>query len=263
MTQPDSIFSGDRYITPYGKEKLPHRLLFRSRIYYILRFVYVVFHYWPIARHGGLDQKAWSRAAFDIFRAIEDCGGRFHITGLDNLSKTDGPVVFVGNHMSTLETLVPPAFMYPRKKPVYVIKEQLLTVPFFGAYVQQCIGVTRKNPSEDFKQVMTRGGDKIAQGFSIIVFPQATRSPVFDPEKFNSLGVKLAKRCKVPVIPIAFKTDFWGTGKLIKDFGPLDINKTIHIEFGEPLEIHGSGKEEHEQIMEFIKGRLEGWQREE
>jgi len=110
--------------------------------------------------------------------------------------------------------------------------------------------------------VMTRGADKIAQGFSIIVFPQATRSPVFDPEKFNSLGVKLAKRCKVPVVPIAFKTDFWGTGKLVKDFGPLSPGKTIHIEFGEPIEIHGSGREEHERVMEFIRGRLETWQRE-
>jgi 1-acyl-sn-glycerol-3-phosphate acyltransferase len=257
-----AVFTRDRYTTPAGREKLLHRLLLRGRLYYILRFVYVVFHYWPVARSGGLDQQAWCRAAFDIFRAIEDCGGRFDITGLDNLKAADGPVVFVANHMSTLETLVPPAFIYPRKKPVYVIKEQLLTVPFFGAYVQECIGVTRKSPSEDFRQVMTRGAEKIGNGYSVIVFPQATRSPCFDPEKFNSLGVKLAKRCRVPVIPIALKTDFWGTGALIKDFGPLHPGRTIHFEFGSPLEIHGSGKEEHEQIMAFIRSRLDDWQRE-
>lgn len=257
-----ALFTHDRYTTPEGREKLLHRLLLRSRIYYILRFVSVVFGYWPEARAGGLNQQAWCRAAYDIFKAIEDCGGRFDITGLDNLKTTQGPVVFVANHMSTLETLVPPAFIYPYKKPVYVIKEQLLTVPFFGAYVQSCIGVTRKSPSEDFKQVMTRGAEKIGKGYSVIVFPQATRSPTFDPEKFNSLGVKLAKRCKVPAIPIALKTDFWGTGALIKDFGPLHPGRTIHFEFGTPLEIHGSGKEEHEQIMEFIRSRLESWQHE-
>ncbi|MEI6125034.1 MAG: lysophospholipid acyltransferase family protein [Pseudomonadota bacterium] len=256
-----SLFAGDTYTTPPGKEKLLHKLLMRWRAYYILRVAAVVFGYWPIARKGGLDQQNWHNAAFDIFKALEDCGGRFHITGLDNLRKIDGPVVFVANHMSTLETLVPPAFMYPYKKPVYVVKEQLLTVPFFGAYVQKCIGVTRNHPAEDFKQVMLRGADKISQGYSIIIFPQATRSMTFDPAKFNSLGVKLAKRCKVPVIPVAFKTDFWGTGRLVKDFGPLSPDKTIFIDCGEPIEIHGTGKEEHEQIMTFIKERLAGWSR--
>lgn len=255
----DSLFTADAYATAPGKEKLIHRLLFRCRIYYILRFLRVIFGYWPIARKGGLDPQSWHKAALDIFNSLEDCGGRFRITGFENLKKNDGPVVFVANHMSTLETLVPPAFIFPHKKPVYVVKEQLMAVPFFGAYVQQCIGVTRKNPAEDFKQVMLRGADKISHGYSIIVFPQATRSLTFDPEKFNSLGVKLAKRCKVPVIPIAFKTDFWGTGSLVKDFGPLSPDKTIFIEFGEPIEIHGSGKEEHEQIMTFIKERLEAW----
>ena len=233
--------------------------MLRARIYYICRFIAVVFRYWPEARAGGLDADGWSRAALDIFRAIEDCGGRFDIAGLANLRKTDGPVVFVANHMSTLETLVPPAFIYPHKKPVYVVKEQLFRIPFFGAYVQQCIGVTRENPSEDFRQVMTRGAEKISGGFSVIVFPQATRIPFFDPEKFNSLGVKLAKRCQVPVIPLALKTDFWGTGRFVKDFGPLHPGRTIHFEFGAPMEIHGSGREEHEHVMAFIRERLERW----
>ena len=28
---------------------------------------------------------------------------------------------------------------------------EIVTLEEFGAYVQQCIGVTRKNPSEDFR----------------------------------------------------------------------------------------------------------------
>jgi len=253
-------FPHDRYTTPPGREKLLHRILLRSRIYYIMGFAGVVFRYFSQARSGAFDFSLWSQAAYDVFQIVEACGGCFDIRGLEHIRQTEGPVVFVANHMSTLETLVMPAFIYPYKKPVFVIKEQLLQVPFFGAYVRQCIGVSRTSPSEDFKQVMLRGAEKIRNGVSVIVFPQATRSRWFDPEKFNSLGVKLAKRCQVPVIPVALKTDFWGTGKLIKDFGPLHPGRTIYFEFGTPVLVHGTGKNEHEQIMEFIRSRLEQWQ---
>ena len=251
-------FAADSYITPPGREKLMHRLLFRCRIYYIIRFIGVVLRYWNIARKG-LDHETWSQASFDMFKIIEDCGGRFHITGLDNLRKFDGPVVFVGNHMSMLETQVPTCIIFPYKKPVFVIKEQLRAAPFFGAYVKRCISVTRKSPAEDLKQVLMQGSEKIASGCSVIIFPQATRSVEFIPEKFNSLGVKLAKRAGVPVIPMAVKTDFWGNGMLIKDFGPLHLEKTIYFEFGEPIEIKGQGRHEHERIMEFIQTRLAQW----
>jgi 1-acyl-sn-glycerol-3-phosphate acyltransferase len=161
--------------------------------------------------------------------------------------------------MSMLETQVPISIVFPYKKVVYVIKEQLRNVPFFGAYVQKCISVTRTSPAEDLKQVLVQGSKKIAAGLSVIIFPQATRSVEFIPEKFNSLGVKLAKRAGVPVIPLALKTDFWGNGSLVKDFGPLRLGKTIHFEFGEPIEIKGQGRQEHERIMEFIQTRLGRW----
>jgi len=251
-------FAADTYITPPGREKFMHRLLVRCRIYYVLRVIGVILRYWNIARKG-LDHETWSQASFDVFKIIEDCGGRFHITGLDNLRKIDGPVVFVGNHMSMLETQVPIGIMYPYKKVVYVVKEQLRKTPFFGAYVKKCISVTRKSPAEDLKQVLMKGCEKIASGISVVIFPQATRSVEFIPEKFNSLGVKLAKRAGVPVIPMALKTDFWANGRLVKDFGSLHLDKTIHFEFGEPIEIKGQGKQEHERIMAFIQSRLARW----
>lgn len=252
-------FAADTYTTPPGREKLLHRLLCRCRIYYFLRFLGVVLRYRHIALTF-LDHATWSQASFDMIRIIEDCGGRFHITGLDNVRKVDGPVVFVGNHMSMLETQAPIGLVYPYKKVVFVIKEQLRTVPLFGAYVQRCISVTRKSPAEDLKQVLTQGVEKIAEGCSVIIFPQATRSVEFLPEKFNSLGVKLAKRAGVPVIPVALKTDFWGNGRFFKDFGPLHLDKPIHFEFGEPIDIKGNGREEHERIMNFIQTRLARWQ---
>ena len=256
---PQPFFPNDTYATPPGRERLLHRLLLRSRIYYIIGFIKVILRYREETLSGRFNTATWSRAAMDCFRLMESCGGIFNISGLDNPRSVDGPVVFIANHMSTMETLILPALVFPEKNAIFVVKQQLRDVPLFGGYVQDCIAVTRKNPADDFKQVMTQGAEKLAQGFSVIIFPQATRSTVFNPEKFNTLGIKLARRAGVPVVPIALKTDFWGTGALIKDFGPINSGRTIHIECGPPITVSGSGKSEHEQVVAFIKERLLGW----
>ncbi|MEW5803454.1 MAG: hypothetical protein AB1847_15280, partial [bacterium] len=88
----------------------------------------------------------------------------------------------------------------------------------------------------------------------------STRHTHVDPEHFNTLGIKLAKRAGVPVIPIALKTDFWGIGKLVSDIGPIGKHRDIYFAFGEPMTIQGSGKEEHQQIISFIQHFLAGVQ---
>jgi 1-acyl-sn-glycerol-3-phosphate acyltransferase len=73
------------------------------------------------------------------------------------------------------------------------------------------------------------------------------------------LGIKLAKRCSVPAVPFALKTDAWGLGKRIKDFGPIRPEKTVRFRFGAPMMVRGSGKEEHSATVEFIQNNLAAW----
>jgi len=124
---------------------------------------------------------------------------------------------------------------------------------------RQPVVVGRDNPREDLKTVLEEGQKRLEANISIIIFPQTTRSVEFDPKKFNTLGVKLAKRCNVPVVPFALKTDAWGLGRRLKDFGPIRPEKTVHIHFGEPMQVKGSGKEEHNVIVEFIETKLAAW----
>jgi 1-acyl-sn-glycerol-3-phosphate acyltransferase len=142
-----------------------------------------------------------------------------------------------------------------------VVKESLVTSPVFGPIMRSRdpIAVGRKNPREDLETVLQRGVERLQRGVSIIVFPQSTRSPVFNPEVFNTLGIKLASKARVPVIPIAVKTDFWVEEGLFRGFGPIRPERTIHIEFGGPMTVTGRGKDQHLEIVEFIKSRLTRW----
>jgi 1-acyl-sn-glycerol-3-phosphate acyltransferase len=207
---------------------------------------------------GVYDKQAWIKSSYNIMRVIEGCGGRFHLRGLDNLQLRKGPVVFVSNHMSTLETFVFPCIIAPLMDVTFVVKKFLVKMPLFGPVMRSRnpIVVNRDNPREDFETVMTEGKKLLAQGISIIVFPQGTRSVTFNPADFNSLGIKLAKAAGVQVVPVSIKTDFWGNGKYLKDLGPIHRDKPIWMTFGEPFSIQGNGKEDHQRVIEFISNHL-------
>jgi 1-acyl-sn-glycerol-3-phosphate acyltransferase len=255
-------FESNTYNTP-EKDKLSISEKFRldSRIYFVFKYGEVVLRTRKEAIRKVYDTKAWTDSSFEILQFLEKVGGIFHISGMENISKPSGSVLFISNHMSTLETMILPCIISPHKELTFVVKESLVKHPLFGDVMRSRnpIIVGRTDPRKDLEAVMNGGVERLNNGISIVIFPQSTRSVVFKPEEFNSLGVKLAKKAGVDVVPIALKTDFWGNGKLIKEVGPLDHTKHIHIKFGEPIKITGNGKEENQKIIDFIKSSLEEW----
>jgi len=217
-----------------------------------------------MARRGLYGNSEWVQGSIDVLHALENVGVRVEITGMDNLRKFEGPAVFIANHMSTLETFVLPCIIQPLKDTTFVVKKSLITMPVFGPVMRSRdpVVVARLNPREDLKTVLEEGVKRLKAGRSMIVFPQSTRSVIFKPGEFNTLGIKLASRAGVPVLPIALKTDAWGVGKYLKDFGPLDERKKVHISFGGPMNIVGRGTEDHERVIRFIQEKLQEWGKE-
>lgn len=204
------------------------------------------------------------RGCSNALELVERIGGQVTVEGLEHLREYDGPVVLVGNHMSTLETVLLPAVIIPSKPISFILKKSLLEVPYYSSSVRllDSVGVSRDNPVNDFKVMMKEGGAHLKNGTSVVVFPQTTRTLNFDPEQFGTAGVKLAKRSGVPVLPFAVKTDFMQNGKVIKDFGPIYRKRPVHIEFGPVMEIDGNEKEVHQQTIDFISGCLARWKAE-
>jgi 1-acyl-sn-glycerol-3-phosphate acyltransferase len=170
-------------------------------------------------------------------------------------------MVFVVNHMATMGTTILQGLNCPIKPVNFAVKEKLVHGPIWGPIMRSRdpITVTRKDPRGDLEAVLTGGSERLAKGISIIIFPQGTRTEVFDRSKFNSLGIKLAAKAGVPIVPVALKTDYWSNGKLLKGFGPVHRDRTVYIEFGEPLMVEGRGKAQHEACLDFIEGRLRQW----
>ncbi len=237
-------------------------MLFGIRFNFLFRVYYNFYRIGRCAKQGRFDrrhQAFYSRINADI---IERCGGKIHVCGMEHLSGESGPFVLAGNHMSSIETILLNAIISPRMDYTFVIKQGLFSVPFLRQAMRsiEAIGVNQINPREDFKTVMEEGEKRLKSGKSVLIFPEAARCSEFDPERFNTIAVKLAKKCNVKVIPFALKTDFLTFGKILKECGPVRPEQEIRLEFGPPQEVCDNGRHTHQQILQFITERCRTWQ---
>lgn len=229
------LFAGDAYDTPESMRKsMLYRLSLGSRWYFYLNNFGIFARTGRCGRRGRLDKERQIYYSNKNFRLVEKCGGRIHLRGLENLRDVSGePVVLIGNHMSLLETALFHAVAREYLDFTFVIKQSLLTVPFFRDIMRSlgAIPVGRENPRDDLRAVLGDGKKVLESGRSIIIFPQSTRSETFDAAKFNSIGIKLAKSAGVRVLPFALKTDFLGNGKYLRDMGPVRPKRGVYFEF--------------------------------
>lgn len=256
-------FEGNEYHTPANQKRaFGDKLSLGTSFYFNLRFIQILMRNRKLALNNQYDTHQWASSSLDVLKLVEVCQGKFHIAGFEHVeSVKNEPVVFVSNHMSTLETMVFPSLIAPIKEVTFVVKDTLLSNFLFGPIMRarNPIAVGRKDPRADLVKVMSDGKQKLAEGTSIIIFPQSTRTLEFNPEAFNSLGVKIAQKSGVKVIPMAIKTDFWMNGWPLKDLGWLKRSEEIHIKFGEPITVKGTGKDEHQHCVDFIKQHLDRW----
>ena len=256
------FLTGNAYRSPDLRTGLFSRML-PSLSFYSRLFLGPVRWLSRRAARGLCDDAAWVYASVWVADLMERLGCPVEVQGMEAIDAVDGPCLFVANHMSTLETFMLPGIIRPRRPVTFVVKQSLTTMPFFGPVMRSRdpIVVGRTNPREDLKAVLEGGLERLRKGISIIVFPQHTRSSIFAPQQFNSIGIKLAKKAAVPVVPLALKTDAWGTGKKIKELGPVRPGLPVRFSFAPPLQISGPGKEEHAAICRYIDEHLRQWQR--
>lgn len=255
-------FPHDTYDTPPDTpRRWLDRLALGSRLYLHTHFIWEIIQARRLVGQNKYDRATWAETSYAIFKMVEGSGGRFHISGLDNIRDLTEPVVFISNHVSSLEGNILGCLLPQPQDINFVVKESLTHYPVFGPVIdaRDPITVGRTNPREDLHKVLVEGTQKLHNGRSVLLFPQHTRTPVFVPAEFNSLGIKLAKRAGVPVAPIAVKTDFLINGRYLRDFGPLDRSQPIYLTFGRPFLVENS-KEAHHRVIDFIQQHLNQWQ---
>ncbi|MCR9073392.1 MAG: 1-acyl-sn-glycerol-3-phosphate acyltransferase [Alphaproteobacteria bacterium] len=213
------------------------------------------------ARRGRLSNERLVEGSHALRRSLESVGVRFEVSGVEGVDWGGGPYVFAANHMSALETQILPSVLSPAGPCTFVVKASLMRYPVFGPVLKAFdpIVVERVDAKADLRQVLLEGGRRLADGKSVIVFPQAHRTEAFDRKGFNSIGVRLARSAGVPVVPIALHTTAWSQGRWVSDIGWIRPIRPARFAIGTPVPVGTDSREAQEQVLTFIESRLADW----
>ena len=229
-----------------------------------LRMMRVYVHAWRASRDpDAYVSRLWGPNGFEVVEAIERTGGRAVFEGFDALRDAALPAVFVSNHVSSLETYLVAPLLLPFTTYTYVLKKSLVSYPLLGRVVRALdpVPVGRKSPADDLRDVLRHGTETLRRGRSVVVFPQGTRSRLFDPASFNSIGAKLARRAGVPVVPLCLATDFLRIGDWQRDlFSSVHPESTVRAACGEPIGPDVPQPELQRRCVGFIESTLARWE---
>jgi 1-acyl-sn-glycerol-3-phosphate acyltransferase len=148
-------------------------------------------------------------------------GLRHQERGRENIPP--GPCLFVANHQSPWETIAA-AVLIPDV--AIVAKKELLRIPAFGWALKASpmIMIDREAGPAALKQMIAEGRAAVAQGRSVLVFPEGTRKQVTARVEFRRGFELLYRTLGVPVVPVALNSGlFWGRGQKFKRRGMITI----------------------------------------
>lgn len=159
---------------------------------------------------------------------------RRRVEGLDRLARVEGPVIFVANHASHLDTpliLLSLPDEWRRRTAVAAAADYFFDTwwrAVGSAMVFNTFPIDRRGGS-----MAATPGEVLADGWSLIIYPEGTRSRDGWVGRFQLGAAYLATRHGVPVVPIAHRGTFAAMPR--GQNWPSAGRRPLTLRFGEPL----------------------------
>lgn len=180
-------------------------------------------------------------------------GSKIKVTGEENLP--EGPVLFISNHQSNFD--IPILMSYIDKPKAFISKIEVVKIPVVSSWMRQmkCVFMDRK----DIRQSITainQGVEYLKDGYSMIIFPEGTRSVGQAMSEFKAGSFKLATKSGVPIVPVVINGSYkiMGKGSSIIKPAKVEISILSPIETSELSK--DKVKELPETVHEIIKNSL-------
>jgi len=203
----------------------------------------------------------WSRSRpARMLREVVQKGGlepvfrsqvRTSVEGLDVLARVEGPVIFAAHHASHLDTpliLLSLPDRWRRTTAVAAAADYFFdtwwravgSAMFFNTFP-----IERRGGA-----IATTPGELLAEGWSLVIFPEGTRSKDGWMGPFRMGAAWLAMEYGVPVIPVAHRGTFAAMPRGQR--WPSPGRRQLAIRFGDPL--HPSSGESAHEFASRVRG---------
>ena len=199
----------------------------RSVVYEVVRFAITLifalislltFAFKPLTRYRIIT--AWSHLVVSLAWVI--CGVRYRVIGDGHLPAK--PCIVLSEHQSAWETLAFQVILPPQ---VWVLKRELLRMPFFGwgLAMMSPIAIDRGSATRALKQTLEQGRSRLSAGWWIVIFPEGTRMAPGKRGRYHLGGAWLACKTDTAILPIAHNAgSVWGRNAFIKYPGTITVS---------------------------------------
>jgi 1-acyl-sn-glycerol-3-phosphate acyltransferase len=190
----------------------------------------------------------WNRVALWLIRRL--LGIEHEVHGRENIPRA--PCVILSKHQSAWETIAYSSIFPPH---VYVIKRELLWIPFlgWGLGLMSPIAINRAHRKEAMQRLIDLGGMRLAQGFSIMVYPEGTRVAVGRRGIYKLGGAVIAVNNRASVLPVAHDAGVvWPRNSFRKSPGK------VTVVIGPAIDTTGLTAEQvTRRVEDWIEGEME------
>lgn len=182
---------------------------------------------------------------------VQFAGVTVSVSGEEKIP-SEGSVLFVSNHQGNFD--IPLLLGYIEKPKGFIAKIELNKLPLIRTWMTHlnCVFMDRSDIRQSLK-VMKQAADYLKAGYSMVIFPEGTRSKSRTLGEFKAGSLKLASKAGVPIIPITIS----GSYKIMEQNGiiikPADVKITLH----DPIPTAGLSKEEAAELPEKVRAIIE------
>ena len=185
--------------------------------------------------------KSWGTHMLKTF------GATLEVEGRENLP-TEGPVVYMSNHQGYADIIAHCAALDTIQFG-FVAKKELAKVPLYGPWILEVrsVLIERDHPRESIKAI-SKGINFINDGFSMMIYPEGTRSQGPEMGEFKKGAMKLATKPGVPIVPVSID----GTWRCFEEKGKMQgakIGMIIHP----AIETKDLTKEEEHNLSDRVE----------
>ena len=159
---------------------------------------------------------------FVIWLVKHVLGIPYRLLGAENIPART-PIV-LAKHQSAWETLM---LQEVFKDTVFVWRKEIKYLPFFGWALASIpmIETDRSVSKSSLKRLVDQGRDRLANGYTVIIFPEGTRSRPGSKNRYKVGGAHLGVETGAPILPVALNSgEFWGRNALFKRCGTVTVS---------------------------------------
>ena len=174
----------------------------------------------------------------------------FDVINPENIPQ-EGPVCFVANHESYCDIL--PFFTAVPFECSFVAKDEFRKVPLLGKWIERIRGVyIKRNDARASLKAINEGVEYIKEGFSLVIFPEGTRSRGPVQGEFKTGSFKLATKARAPIVPVSIK----GSYKCYEGPGKIARGERFQVYFHPTINIENLSRQEIIDLPKEIENTI-------